>query len=580
VASNVSFIRSQVQIGFMEGGEGTIFPMSEGLVLSCADALNLEGGLGNDVPFGEGVSGDQDLLDIANSVPPLINQNFNVSGVNDLAILEFDFVASGDSLRFNYSFGSDEYLEWVNSSFNDIFAFFLSGPGIAGPYAAPAEFPDGAINIAEVPNSDPQLPITISSVNTSINDEYYIDNFNNTDIAIDGFTVSLTAEAQLICGETYHIKLAVADGSDTALESIVVLEAGSFESNAAVAIESGTQNPPELGLSDDEVLEGCSAGWFTIFRPDDTVTDTVLIGMSGTAENMVDYLEIPTSVIIPAGQASADIPIIPVYDDLDEGDETATLSYTFLDGCGDTVVVEATMIIKNYTGMSKSVDDIWLCQSDAETVSGLPQDGQGPFAYQWTPGGSGASSTFDIGTPGDVVLTITDFCDSTITTGFNVTIADTLKSYIPEDFYCFGETTGFFPYEGTPPYDFIFEEDSLNITQAFEFTANYTGSFTVTARDQCEEAVSFELIFISCETMIPNVFTPNSDGKNDAFSITGIAGFPGSSLEIYNRWGAMIYSSVNYNNTWDGEDHPGGTYFYIFTRSDGEVFTGHLSLFR
>ena len=179
-----------------------------------------------------GMGVDADLLDVANSVPPLIGQSFIVSSVNDLCILEFDFEAGGDSIAFNYVFGSDEYLEWVNSSYNDIFAFFLSGPGITGPYAAPAGFPDGAINIAQVPESNPLLPVTISSVNDVTNPMYYVDNFNNDGICIDGYTQAFTASAQVQCGETYHIKLAIADGSDTALESFVILEEGSFTSNS------------------------------------------------------------------------------------------------------------------------------------------------------------------------------------------------------------------------------------------------------------------------------------------------------------------------------------------------------------
>ena len=53
---------------------------------------------------------------------------------------------------------------------------------------------DGAINIAQVPNSDPMLPITISSVNDVTNPEYYIDNFNNNGICIDGYTEAFTAQ--------------------------------------------------------------------------------------------------------------------------------------------------------------------------------------------------------------------------------------------------------------------------------------------------------------------------------------------------------------------------------------------------
>ena len=191
--SNITYSGGMDQLGYMSGAEG-VFSVGAGLVLSTDNALNLTdpncgANMCADCP-GNGV--DADLLDVANSVPPLIGQSFSVSSVNDLCILEFDFEAGGDSIAFNYVFGSDEYLEWVNSSYNDIFAFFLSGPGITGPYAAPDGFPDGAINIAQVPESDPLLPVTISSVNDVTNPMYYVDNFNNDGICIDGYTQAFT----------------------------------------------------------------------------------------------------------------------------------------------------------------------------------------------------------------------------------------------------------------------------------------------------------------------------------------------------------------------------------------------------
>ena len=73
-------------------------------------------------------------------------------------------------------------------------------------------FPNGAINLAVVPDSDPELPITISSVNNTLNSEYYINNPSNIDVCSDGFTVNLTVSNTVLCGETYHIKLAIADG--------------------------------------------------------------------------------------------------------------------------------------------------------------------------------------------------------------------------------------------------------------------------------------------------------------------------------------------------------------------------------
>ena len=107
---------------------------------------------------------------------PMIGQNFTVTSVNDGCVLEFDFVSGGDSISFNYVFGSDEYETWINTQYNDVFAFFLSGPGITGPFDSPAGFPDGAVNIAGVPDTDPILPITISSVNSGTNAVYYEDN--------------------------------------------------------------------------------------------------------------------------------------------------------------------------------------------------------------------------------------------------------------------------------------------------------------------------------------------------------------------------------------------------------------------
>ena len=247
-ASNITYIGDPVQLGKMDDSTG-VFSLESGLVLSSGNAMTLAecNGLDNSLNLG---FTDPDLLDVANSVPPLIGQSFTVSSINDVCILEFDFVAVGDSISFNYAFGSNEYLTYVNTTYNDIFAFFLSGPGISGPYASPAAFPDGAINIAQVPGSNPPLPITVSSVNNVTNTEYYIDNPTQEGFCINGYTSSFKAEASVQCGETYHIKLAIADGSDSALESIVVLETGSFVSNA---LELSAENYPfdaVIGLPD------------------------------------------------------------------------------------------------------------------------------------------------------------------------------------------------------------------------------------------------------------------------------------------------------------------------------------------
>jgi gliding motility-associated-like protein len=73
---------------------------------------------------------------------------------------------------------------------------------------------------------------------------------------------------------------------------------------------------------------------------------------------------------------------------------------------------------------------------------------------------------------------------------------------------------------------------------------------------------------IQPELIIPNIFTPNGDGKNDVFEIKGLESYPGSSLQVFNRWGNQVYNSANYQNNWDGGNLADGTYYYLLTAKD------------
>lgn len=245
---NVVFSGSMIQISSFQGGTAQL-GMESGLMMATSAALIPIDVL--DVTWGAGISGDPDLLTLANMVPGLIDIGFIVSSVNDVASLEFDFIPYGENISFRYVFGSEEYITWVNTPFNDVFGFFISGPGIEGPFSAPAGFGGGSMNIAVVPESEPGLPITVSSVNHILNTQYYIDNHGNGQAGdpINGQTTVFTAEALgLQIGETYHIRLAIADGSDTALASAIFLEAGSFTSELVV-------DPNDVGdLNGDGVL--------------------------------------------------------------------------------------------------------------------------------------------------------------------------------------------------------------------------------------------------------------------------------------------------------------------------------------
>jgi gliding motility-associated-like protein len=91
-------------------------------------------------------------------------------------------------------------------------------------------------------------------------------------------------------------------------------------------------------------------------------------------------------------------------------------------------------------------------------------------------------------------------------------------------------------------------------------------NFVYTNPDGCSDTVA--LTVVPDELFIPNIFTPNNDGKNDLFVIKGLEAYPGSQLVIFNRWGNEVYRSANYLNDWNGSSLAEGTYYYLLTRRE------------
>ena len=230
--SNVTYVGTaggdtSASSGYFTGGAAAGIGIESGIVLTSGLVENLEGTTNtSDGITGElGLPGDSDL-------------NGLIPGYStyDASILEFDFVSSGDAAYFNYVFGSEEYDEYVNSSYNDVFGFFLDG-----------------VNVALIPGTT--TAVSINNVNNGYyndgvgasNPEYYNDNDIQTGGApypfeYDGFTDVFTAEMTgLTPGDTYHMKLAIADAGDRILDSGVFLQAGSFSDTPVDPIpEPGT----------------------------------------------------------------------------------------------------------------------------------------------------------------------------------------------------------------------------------------------------------------------------------------------------------------------------------------------------
>ena len=113
------------RVGHFLNGSATNIGLNNGIILSTGKATVAIGPndtSGKTSPSIYPMTGDADLGAIASA------------SINTKAIIEFDFVPIGQNLSFSFVFGSEEYLEFVNAGFNDVFGFFLSGPGITGPY--------------------------------------------------------------------------------------------------------------------------------------------------------------------------------------------------------------------------------------------------------------------------------------------------------------------------------------------------------------------------------------------------------------------------------------------------------------
>lgn len=143
---------------------------------------------------------------------------------HDACIIEFDIVPNCDTLRMKYIFASEEYPEYVNS-YNDVFAFFITGPGFT---------PN--TNIALIPGSN--TAVSIYNVNNGtantgpcINCTYYVNNIGGNDMQYDGQTTILQTKIGIVLGASYHLKIAIADAGDCVLDSGVFLEADGITCN-------------------------------------------------------------------------------------------------------------------------------------------------------------------------------------------------------------------------------------------------------------------------------------------------------------------------------------------------------------
>jgi hypothetical protein len=334
--------------------------------------------------------------------PQLVALN-NGDSIIDPVIMDFFFVPKGNSIRLEYVFASEEYPENACNPFNDVMGIFLSKPGQPGYQ-----------NIAVVPGTS--TPVGINTINNGggdcqepQNQQYYVDNIGNNGqhVVYDGFTTVLTASAEVIPCDTYHLRIAIADGArhnnclfepdtiqgyDNAswhpcrsfFDSGLFIKAGSLRSTDNLWVEAmgGTSASAATPYA---IRGGCMPAKFRLHR-EHAVNAPLTIGyiLGGTAQPGVDFQPLSGSATIAPWQSYVDIPVQAIG----SGAERALSLYLLspYNNCGTTAadtLSSAEMTIYSSLPISILTNDTTICAGCSVQIITTTVDPG--LQYQWSP---------------------------------------------------------------------------------------------------------------------------------------------------------------------------------------------------
>ena len=397
----------------------------------------------------------------------------NTQSMNDVAVLTFDFIPSGEEVSFKYSFASEEYPEYVCSSFNDVFGFYISGPyDENGALDASEGVPYMYRNIAIIPGTT--SPVTINTVNNGVsaggasncdltNTQYFRMNANNN-CKMNGYTTELETErVYVVPCKKYKLELAICDVGDGAFNSAVYLAANSFRidefSLSHPEAAPGVENP-------NRFTKGCSHYDLSMYINRPALADEThnLVFQGGDAVEGVDY-ELTDLNGNPAGATLT----------FNEGDTAATLRINFIAHDTDVpgaikhlvILTEEVTECSNrdtlrleietppefsYTlkreqpdGWHEITDDIVYCDDVLPVNEELKVEatgGIGDLTYTWSAGNEPTEqqNTIPVANPMTVSLTIADGCGRELTDNIVFRInAATVDAAVDKENICVGE---------------------------------------------------------------------------------------------------------------------------------------------
>ena len=621
--SGGNFASGEKSWGFFSGNSST-FPFQNGIILATGKISNAPGPNTylSDDGGNMGWDGDQDL-----------NQALNLSNTFNATVLEFDFIPLGNTISFDFIFSSEQYLLNPNPNqcdFTDGFAFLLKEVG-SSVYE----------NLAVVPNTN--IPIKVNTVRGRGTicppaNQAYFDAFNGIEhpTNYNGQTKVLTARGNVIPGNTYHIKLVIADEGNHRFDSAIFLGGGSFnlgvdlgedrnfannnpvcpdenitltattqgassyvwklndnilvgETNSTLLLSAPHQEATDSGIYSVEVYFGnvlCGEDEIEIeFAPEILANQTSFVQCDNDGAqdgirafelyNLVDQIfpSLPNDFnVLFYSEATSVNPLPGFYQNTTPYSQTIYAKFDKYPNCYQAIPI--TLIVNTFEDPIQN-EVIGFCQGNSIVLNA---DSSYPF-YQWQTGET--SQSIIVNSPGNYIVTIGNSLSCTKQKTFTVVASElaTIEFVNILDFS--NNNSAEIVVSGSGNYEYSL--NGINYQDEPLFTNLEPGEYTVYVNDKNGCGLTFETFYI---LDYPKFFTPNGDGYHDIWQIKNLdkRGFENAKITIFDRYGNLIKQINNPNDFWDGtlrgNNLPSQDYWFVLALPNGKTVRGHFSLIR
>ncbi|OGX90340.1 hypothetical protein BEN49_23130 [Hymenobacter coccineus] len=244
---------------------------------------------------------------------------------------------------------------------------------------------------------------------------------------------------------------------------------------------------------------------------------------------------------------------------------------------GPVHVYSQSVTVLAPTDAHLAVDRPLLC-SGTPALLGVKPSQPGGTTYRWQDGSTAPQFTAHTSGRYWVEVTAPQRCPVRDSLTLTFLSAPTV-SLGPDQTICATQRLTLSP--GEQPFGTAYRWQDGSTGPRLEITGPGTYAVTVTSAAGCTSQATVVVRFgDDCLFTIPNVITPNGDGRNETFVLQGLE--PNTwNIQIYNRWGKQVYQQVKYQGGWDAGGQPEGLYYYLLVQPlTGRQYKGWVEVIR